>query len=179
MTTTQAAVSSPVQAYREKMFALLGDRDPMQVMGETAAKLAEIVKRNSATVLRTRPFPGKWTPNEVIGHLTDTEWVYGYRLRVILSEDEPTILGTQQDEWVTALRYNEHGPHELVETFGRLRELNLATWRRTSAEDRKRVGRHNERGEEALETMLRLLGGHDLNHLGQIERYLQAIHERE
>jgi hypothetical protein len=44
--------------------------------------------KHSAEVLRARPFEGKWTPNEIIGHLTDSEWVYGYRLRLILSDDD-------------------------------------------------------------------------------------------
>src|SRR5438445_8190979 len=136
MTTTQAGLSlSPVDAYREKMFTLLGDRDPLDVMAQTASKLLDIVERHPATVLRARPFAGKWTPNEVIGHLTDTEWVYGYRLRLILSEDKPTILGTQQDEWVNNLRHNERDPRELVEIFRTLRELNLAAWRRSSTAD--------------------------------------------
>jgi len=177
MTTTQAGLSlSTGDAYREKMFKLLGDQNPLEVMGQTASKLADIAERHPATVLRTRPFAGKWTPNEVIGHLTDTEWVYGYRLRLILSEDNPTILGTQQDAWVAKLRYNELEPRKLVEIFRTLRELNLEEWRRASTDDLRRTGRHNERGPESLDAMLRLLAGHDLNHLDQINRYIQAVH---
>jgi len=166
---------SASQAYREKMFNLLADSDPLEVMAQTASKLADIVDKHSTTVLRARPFAGKWTANEVIGHLTDSEWVDGYRLRLILCEDDPTILGTQQDSWVAALRHNEREPLELVETFRTLRELNLATWKRTSAEDLKRAGQHNERGPESLGVMLRLLAGHDLSHLDQIARYIQAV----
>src|SRR5215469_6771290 len=113
------------QAYRDKMFKLLGDRSPLEVLAQTAATLAGIVDRHSAPLLRTRPFEGKWTPNEIIGHLADGEWVYGYRLRLILCEDNPTVLGTKQDSWVAALRHNEREPSELVEIFRALRQLNL------------------------------------------------------
>jgi DinB superfamily len=89
-------VSDP-QAYRENLFTLLGDGNPAEVLAQTASTLADIVSTHSATVLRTRPFEGKWTPNEIIGHLVDGEWVYGYRLRLILCEDRPPILGTNQD----------------------------------------------------------------------------------
>src|SRR4051794_24435392 len=179
MTTTQAGLSlSPVDAYRQKMFTLLGDRDPLDVMAQTASKLLDIVERHPATVLRTRPFAGKWTPNEVIGHLTDSEWVYGYRLRLILSEDNPTILGTIQDSCVTRQLHNEREPSELVEIFRTLREFNLAVWRRTSAADLERTGQHNERGPESLGVMLRLLAGHDLSHLDQITRYIEAVRQR-
>lgn len=157
------------------MFSLLGNRDPITVLSETASKLAEIVARQSPAVLRSRPYEGKWTPNEIIGHLTDSEWVYGYRLRLILSEESPTILGTQQDSWVARQRHNDRDPAELVKTFSKLREMNLATWKRTSPSDLERVGLHNERGPESFGVMLRLLAGHDLSHLEQIGRYIRAI----
>ncbi len=93
MTTAQSGLSmSASQAYREKMFNLLANRDPLEVLAQTASTLADIVGKHSATILRTRPFEGKWTPNEIIGHLTDSEWVDGYRLRLILCENDPTIL---------------------------------------------------------------------------------------
>jgi len=157
------------------MFALLGDRDPLMVMSETASKLSDIVDRHSPAVLRSRPYEGKWTPNETIGHLTDSEWVYGYRLRLILSEENPTILGTQQDSWVARQRHNEREPSEMVDLFRTLRQFNLAAWKRASPSDLDRAGLHNERGPESLGVMLRLLAGHDLSHLEQIGRYLRAV----
>ena len=179
MINAQAASISPSQAYREKMFNLLANRDPLEVLAQTTSTLADIVGKHSATVLRTRPFEGKWTPNEIIGHLTDSEWVYGYRLRLILCENDPTILGTNQDLWVAALRHNEREPSELVEIFRTMRLFNLALWGRTLPEDLKRTGQHNERGPESLGVMLRLLAGHDLSHLDQITRYIQAVQQRE
>jgi DinB superfamily len=162
-------------AYRENLFRLLGDRDPLDVLAQTASVLDDIVHRHSADVLRRRPFEGKWTPNEIIGHLVDGEWTYGYRLRLILSEEDPTILGTQQDSWVARQQHNRREPSELAGTFRMLRDLNLALWNRTSAEDLRRAGRHNERGAEPLGVMLRMTAGHDLSHLNQIARYVQAV----
>ena len=133
------SVSAP-EAYREKLFNLLAERDPIEVMGQTASILAVIVAGHATEVLRARPFEGKWTANEIIGHLTDSEWVYGYRLRLILCEDDPAILGTKQDAWVTSLRYNEREPSELVEIFRTLRFFNLDVWKRMSTEDFKRSG---------------------------------------
>ena len=170
-------VSAP-WTYREKLFNLLAGRDPIEVLGQTASTLADIVARHPAGVLRGRAIPGKWTPNEIIGHLTDSEWVYGYRLRLILCEDEPAILGFRQDAWVASLRQNEREPSELVEIFRTLRVLNLSVWRRMSPEDLQRSGQHNERGAESLAVMVRLLAGHDLSHLHQISRYIQALESR-
>jgi hypothetical protein len=178
--TTQARLSlSDPQLYRENLFKLLGDRNPLEVLAQTASTLADIVRTHSATVLRTRPFVGKWTPNDVIGHLADGEWVYGYRLRLILCEDNPPILGTNQDLWVAGQRHNEGEPSEFVEMFRTMRQFNLALWKRMSPGDWERTGQHNERGAESLGLMLRMLAGHDLSHLNQITRYIQAIRQPE
>jgi hypothetical protein len=170
------SVSNP-HAYRERLFTLLGDRDPLEVLAQSASTLAEIVRTHPATVLRTRPFETKWTPSEIIGHLADGEWVYGYRLRLIICEDNPIIMGTKQDLWVAAQRHNEREPSELVEMFRTMRQFNLALWKEMSATDRERTGQHNERGPESLTVMLRMLAGHDLSHLDQIARYIRAVRQ--
>jgi hypothetical protein len=180
MTTAQAGlwVSDP-QVYREKLFKLLGDRNPLEVLAETPCILADIVREHPATLLRTRPFEGKWTPNEIIGHLADGEWVYGYRLRLIFSEENPPIVGTNQDLWVANQRHNEREPSELVEMFQTMRQFNLALWERMSPADLRRTGHHNERGPESLGLTLRMCAGHDLSHLDQITRSIQAIRQLE
>jgi len=170
-------VSDP-RAYREKLFTLLGDRNPLEVLAQTPSTLEGIVRRHSVTVLRARPFEGKWTPNEIIGHLSDSEWVYGYRLRLILCEENPTILGMDQELWVAGQRHNEREPSGLVEMFRMMRQFNLALWKRVPPADFKRTGQHSERGAESLDVMFRMLAGHDLSHLDQITRYIHAVQQR-
>jgi hypothetical protein len=164
--------------YRENLFALVGDRDPVDVLSQTPSTLNDIILTHSATVLRARPFEGKWTPNEIIGHLVDGEWVYGYRLRLVLCEDDAPILGTKQDAWVLRQHHIDREPSEHVEIFRTLRQFNVAVWRQLSPADLTRTGRHNERGAESLAVMLRMQAGHDLSHLNQIDRYVRAIRER-
>lgn len=167
-------VSNP-QAYQDKLLNLLGDRDPIEVMGETPGEFARIAAEHTPQQMRTRPFAGKWTPNEIIGHMVDTEWVYGYRIRLILCEDNPTILGMDQDLWVSGLRHNERDPAELVEMFRAMRSYNLQVWKMMGPRELERTGSHNERGRESLGLMIRMEAGHDLSHIDQITRYLAAV----
>ena len=170
------SISDP-EAYRRNLFTLLGDRNPLDVIVDTATILATVVRTHSPAVLRARPFAGKWTANEIIGHLIDGEWVSGYRLRLILCEDAPTILGMNQDRWVAGLQHNHRDPSALVEMFRAMRELNLAVWRRLSPAELERTGMHNERGPESLAVMLRMLAGHDLSHLEQLARFVDAAQQ--
>jgi len=173
-TTSRVELNDP-QAYRSKLFKLLGERDPLEVLAETPKILERILREHSAETLRRRPFEGKWTPNEIIGHLADTEWTYGYRIRTILCDEQPTIVGMDQEKWVSRQSHNDREPAELLEAFRTLRRLNLQLWRRMSPSDLQRLGRHSERGPESLELMLRMEAGHDLSHIDQLTRYLAAL----
>lgn len=166
---------SKTSAYQQKLIGLLGSREPFDVLGSTADMLARFVAAHSPAVLRTRPFAGKWTPNEIIGHLTDTECVLGFRSRLILCEDQPLITPMDQDLWVAGQKFNEREPRELLEFFRHLRRWNLALWTRLTPTELARTGRHAERGVESLTMMIRMYAGHDLSHIDQITRYLAAI----
>jgi hypothetical protein len=171
-TTTQEETTT---AYRNRVLGFLGNQDPVQVLGRTADVLGETVRDNGRKRMQIRPIEGKWTPCEVLGHLCDCEWVYGYRARLILCEDNPPILGMDQDLWVAGQRYNEREPIELAEEFRYLRKHNLRMWRGLTPQELERTGQHSERGRESLALIRTMLAGHDLLHLDQMKRLLMAI----
>jgi hypothetical protein len=125
-------------------------------------------------VLRRPEAPGKWSVIEVIQHLADSELVYGWRTRMILTEDRPAIQGFDQDAWTRTLRYDEMPLDVALGQLGGMRAANLQLWRSLSPAQRARVGVHSERGPESLDLLLHLMGAHDLVHRRQIERGLAA-----
>jgi hypothetical protein len=162
-------------AYRARLAAALGGRKPLDALRATPAALHALVGPVSAAALRQRPFPGKWTPNEIVAHMLDAEWVFGYRTRTIVCDERPAIIGIDQDRWVDVQRHNDHEPIELLESFEALRRINLRFWATLDEGQLGRVGVHAERGEEPVGLMLTMLAGHDQVHLEQIGRYLEAI----
>ena len=60
----------------------------------------------------------------------------------------------------------------LGDAFRAAREANLALLKSLTPEQWKYYGMHSERGQETIEHTVRMLAGHDLNHLQQIERIL-------
>lgn len=74
-----------------------------------------------------------------------------------------------QDKWVTSGHYDKRDPRRSLEQFRVLREGNLALLKALTPEQWKHCGIHSERGEESVEHMVRMLAGHDLNHLRQAE----------
>lgn len=160
------------EEYRNRILGLLGDRAPLDILTETPPRLSEIVRDTPARLFFHRPFPGKWTATEIIGHLADAEWAFGYRTRAALGDDEPTLIGFDQEKWVVAQNHQSLGPAEHLAAYMVLRRVNLNLWNRLSSQQLERSGRHSERGPESIGMMLRMAAGHDLSHLDQIKRYL-------
>ena len=167
-------MSETAREYRQRMFGHVGGSEPLKLMAAAPAKLAKLVKGVKGAKARKRPAPGKWSIAEIVAHLADTELVGGYRIRAILGAPGTTIIGFDQDAWVTALHYDKRDVGKAVEQYRALREANLALYKTLKPEQWKHYGMHNERGEETVETIARMFAGHDLNHFQQIERILEA-----
>ena len=165
-----AAAAAP--AYVRALLDLLGDRDPLAV----AAELVPWIERRTSglddALLQRPEAPGKWSAIEVLQHLADSELVYAWRTRLLLTEDDPAIQGFDQDAWAGTLRYAEMPLDVTLAQLRGLRAANLRLWRSLTPAQRERVGVHSERGPESLDLLLRLMGAHDLVHRRQIERVL-------
>lgn len=157
-------------AYTTAILELLGRRDAMAVLRQTEAELARALGGLSGSELAQPEAPGKWSTRHVVQHLADSELVWGYRLRLVLAQDRPTLTGYDQDCWADRLGYDASDAAVALGEFGVLRRANLRLLGRASAADLARVGVHAERGEESVAHMIRLYAGHDLLHLRQIER---------
>jgi uncharacterized damage-inducible protein DinB len=137
-------------------------------------KLEAMLKGVAASKLRKRPAPGKWSVAEIITHLADAEVVVGWRIRMILGAPGTTIQAFDQDQWVAALHYDKRDVRGLLKQFRALREANLALLKTLTPEQWKHYGVHSERGEESIETIVRMMAGHDVNHIAQIAGILSA-----
>lgn len=166
---------SKTQAYRDRLAGFLGSKNPLEVLAATADVLRRIVRQYPAATLRKRPYEGKWTPNEVLGHLMDAEWTMGWRIRTICCDDNPKLMPMDQEKWVAVQKHNEKNPEDLLESFSAMRKVNLNFWRSVDPSRYSRTGLHAERGEESLGLILRMHAGHDLSHIDQIERYIKAV----
>jgi hypothetical protein len=171
------ASSTPAQtsAYVSALLDLIGANDPVQVLEGTPAALERLVGSMPASLLTAPEAPGKWSIRDVVQHLADSDLVGGVRLRMVLAQDRPTLIGYDQDLWSDRLRYSEVDARAALEQFTVLRRVNLHLWRGLTPSDLARVGKHTERGDESLEHMRRLYAAHDLLHLRQLDRIRRTV----
>lgn len=160
------------QEYTRRIAAYMEGKDPLQVQAATARKLERLIKGVPSSKLRKRPAPDKWSVNEILAHLSETEIVGGFRMRLILGATGTPIVAFDQDAWVVSGHYQKRDARESLEQFRVLREGNLRLLKSLKPEQWKHYGMHAERGQETIERIAGMFAGHDLNHIGQIERIL-------
>ena len=148
----------------------LGGRDPLEVIRATPAHIESLMTERSSETLNRKPAPGKWSVREILSHLADCEIVFAFRLRQALAEDDHVIQPFDQDAWATT--YSRNDATRALAVFSIVRQWNVALIQEMSATDLARTLNHPERGDMTVKVVVDTMGGHDINHLGQIERIL-------
>jgi len=151
---------------------VLGERDPLTALTETHKSIPAIARTLGPERLKRSYAPGKWTAAQVLAHLADCEMAFGFRVRQVVAEPALVIQPFDQDLW--ASRYEHMDGIEAANTFQALRAWNLALFRLLGPEDLNKTATHPERGPEKAETVIRIMAGHTLHHLAQLESILSG-----
>jgi len=146
----------------------LGDRDALETIRETGGAIRRLLERMPAEQFELRPPEKRWNAREIVCHLADCELVFSFRLRQTLAEDSPVLQPFDQERW--ALRYGNLDTESALRLFEACRRWNVLLLEATTAEARRRPVTHPERGTMTLWTIAETMGGHDINHLLQLER---------
>jgi len=145
----------------------LGDKNPSDVIATTPGKIKAILGGLSDEHATRTPAPGKWSIREILCHLADCEVVFAYRIRQTLAEPHHLVQPFDQDIW--AQPYAVYTTQAALATFTAVRDWNVALVKSLSADTFDKPMTHPERGTMTLQTVIETMGGHDINHLRQIE----------
>ncbi len=120
------------------------------------------------------PAPGKWSINQLVRHVADTEIVVAMRLRQIAAEDRPMLAPFDQDAWAARLGYETANPFVSLALFEALRIDTTAMLEALPPGAFDRVSVHPERGEKTLLEWVTLFGNHVYSHAEQIRKAREA-----
>jgi DinB superfamily len=146
--------------------SFLGARDPHQVIAATPARLCELL--DLVADASKSPAPGKWSVREILCHLADCEIVFAYRLRQTLAEPHHVIQPFDQDTW--AANYSAYDAPSALAVFTAVRNFNVKLIASLPPGAFSKPATHPERGTMTFRTIVETMGGHDLNHIAQIEK---------
>ncbi|HEY2115594.1 MAG TPA: DinB family protein [Candidatus Angelobacter sp.] len=163
-----------VQEYTQRLLSYGEGKDPLRLQQAAPAKLALLLKGKTGKQLMRRPAPDKWSVAEIVAHLADAELAIAWRIRQILSTNAVPIQAYDQDLWAKTFDYAHRDPRQSLAGFRSLREANVALLKSVPRKLWGNYGVHEERGNESISHVVRMVAGHDLNHLQQVQRILKG-----
>jgi hypothetical protein len=114
--------------------------------------------------------PDKWSIRQIIAHLADVELCLAHRVRQVIAEENPTLIGIDQNAWAARLDYAHRKPKQSLESFRRLRAENYELLKQQPAESFERTGTHSERGPMTLHRLLEDYTSHTESHARQMQQ---------
>ena len=137
-------------------------------------KLRAALRSAPKKALNWRPGKGKWTVHEVVCHCADSEMNAAARIRYLVAEKNPVIIGYDQDAWAKILGYAKHPIAPALALIDAARANTTVLIRRLGGVAWKCAGTHTESGRYTAERWLENYANHLEQHARQIRRNVAA-----
>lgn len=138
------------------------------------ARLRAALATVPAEAMQWRPRPGEWSAHEVVVHCADSETNSFCRIRYVLAEPDPVIVGYDQARWARDFDYHALPVETALATVDAVRGSTVPLLRRLTEADWGKQGRHTESGPYGAEDWLRVYADHLEGHARQIEANVAA-----
>ncbi len=114
--------------------------------------------------------PAEWSIKEVIGHLSDAERIFSYRLLSISRNDQTPLPGFEQEDYVREAGFDNSSISDLLSEFEFLRNANILAIKNMSEKSISRLG--NASGATvSARALIYMMVGH-------VEHHMACLHEK-
>jgi DinB superfamily len=124
--------------------------------------------------LTTQFLAGEWSVAQNVHHLADSHMNSYIRLKLILTEENPTIRPYDQDAWAMTQEANSPDLHASLTLLRGLHQRWADLFDGLTADEWQRTGRHPESGVITPGTLAKDYAEHGEGHLDQMQRTLAA-----
>ncbi|MFO0839862.1 MAG: DinB family protein [Phycisphaerae bacterium] len=111
------------------------------------------------------PVAGTWSIQQVVLHLMDSDLIASDRMKRVIAEDHPLIIGYDETRFSQRLGYQQADAATACEVFRLNRKMTADMLRRLPAADYERFGIHNERGKVTLQEFVETYADHVHHHM--------------
>ena len=170
-TYAKRPVAGEFAPYYEPYIALVPDGDIADILESqiktTVAKLRPIPEERGTF----RYQPGKWSINDVVNHVNDTERVQTYRLLRIARGDKTPLPGFEEKDYAAVAGADGRDLSEIIDEFETIRRATLALVRSLDPEVWARRGIANTY-DVSVQALAYIIAGHELHHMNILrDRY--------
>ncbi len=134
---------SEYRDYFERYISLVRETDLLGLLNVQADAVHGALSGLSEERAGHRYAPGKWSVRQVLGHLIDTERVFGYRALSIARGETFNLPSFEEDRYAEAAGHDRAPIDELAEEFATLRRSHVLMLRHLDEAAWRRVGLAN------------------------------------
>ena len=141
---------------------------------EGPRRLRQTLAKVPAAARKWRPAPGEWSVHEVVCHCADSETNAAARIRYVVAEKDPLVVGYDENLWAARFDYHSHPLEAALAVVEAVRANTAALIERLPEEAWAKEGRHTESGRYTAEDWLRIYATHLEEHDRQVEKTFGA-----
>jgi uncharacterized damage-inducible protein DinB len=130
-----------------------------------ADALSNAISGLSREALNALPVPGTWSIQQIVLHLIDSDLISSDRMKRVIAEENPTLIGFDESAFARGLFYEALDPGLGADLFAKNRRLTAEILRRVPEEAFDRFGTHSERGRVTLTQLVQGMIDHLEHHL--------------
>jgi hypothetical protein len=133
-------------------------------------KLREAISGLSEADLKAFPIPGTWSIHQIVVHLQDADLVGVDRMKRILAEENPLLVGYNESLFANRLSYHEQSVETAITLLDLARKQLATVLRKLPPQAFERSGIHTETGKVALGEQVKKYNEHLEHHLKFIRK---------
>ena len=161
-TIPRPAADEHIEYYGKYIAKAPGD-DGLAALHLTCESLLDLMKGVSDVQALQRYAPGKWSPKEVLNHVTDGERVFAYRALRFARGDRTPLPGFDENAWAPAARSDRRPLAAILEEFRLVRAASVALFGSFDADALVCRGTANDCG-ISVRALAWIIAGHSRHH---------------
>ncbi len=140
-----------------------------------ASVLPAAIKGLSSAELNAHPVSNTWSIRQIVMHLMDSDLIASDRMKRIIAEDNPTLIGFDESAFASKLFYDHLDAVMAADVFAKNRLLTGDILYRLPVEAFARAGTHNQRGRVTLGDLVKMYVQHLDHHMKFIKHKRQLL----
>jgi len=151
------------------------DRQLIEHYIQGADVLAQAIRGLTVVERNAFPMPGTWSVQQIVMHMMDSDLIASDRMKRVIAEDRPTLIGYNETLFAKNLPYEELDAETACDIFAKNRRMMGQILRRQPEATFARTGLHNETGEITLEYLVKTYAGHLDHHMEFVKKKRELL----
>lgn len=155
---------SEYNSYYQKYIDALPEGDICNILEAQQFSISKLLSSISEEKSLYRYAEGKWSIKEVVGHIIDTERIFGYRVLRISRGDKQPLVSFDENDYIKNSDYNNIRFKFIAEEFLLVRKSNLIQFCHLSEDKWTKIG--NAGGYDiTVRALVYIIAGHAEHHI--------------